>query len=253
MPSERVRAATIVEVPELVAVPSGWFQTGSPEGLGRQEERPVHRVWVDSFQMGRYQVTNREYALFLEATRCAPPPFWNQSAFGRPDQPVAGPNWFEARAYCDWLSRQTGEPYRLPTEAEWERAARGGADGRLFPWGDSDPTGRPNYAGRWKEGPEPVGTAPPNDYGIFDLCENVHEWCLDWYDPGFYAVSPEHNPACAQPGTSPPRRASRGGSWRHHIKISRCAARSAIPPSFQYADYGFRVVRSELSFRELNT
>ena len=93
-----------------------------------------------------------------------------------------------------------------------------------------------------------MATAPPNTYGLFDMCENVHEWCLDWYHPGFYAISTERNPACAQQATSPPRRASRGGSWRHHIKISRCAARSSIPPEFQYADYGFRIVRSELRF-----
>ncbi len=247
MRRERAPVASL-QTSGWVGVPAGWFLMGSPEGQGRQEERPAHRVWVEAFDMARYQVTNREYAVFLAATGQKPPPLWGGPAFSAPEQPAAGPSWFDAMAYCHWLSGKTGQPYRLPTEAEWERAARGGAKGHLFPWGDRDPTQRPNYHQRWKQGPEPVGTAPPNAYGIFDLCENLHEWCLDWYDAGFYAISPERNPACAQPRSSPPRRASRGGSWRHHIKISRCAARSSIPPSFQYADYGFRMVRSALSF-----
>ncbi len=244
-------APRVVEAPALVAISAGWFLMGSPEGHGRAEERPSHRVWVDSFEMAHCQVTNREYVRFLEATGRRPPPFWNQPEFSASDQPVVGSSWFDAMAYCDWLSRETGESYRLPTEAEWERAARGGAEGCLYPWGDSDPAGRPAYAQRWKQGPEPVATAPPNAYGLFDMCENVHEWCLDWYNPGFYATSPERNPACAQRATSPARRASRGGSWRHHIKISRCAARSSIPAEFHYADYGFRIARSERRFPAL--
>ncbi len=258
-------ACAAVETLEMAAVPAGWYGMGSAEGEGRDEERPLHRVRVDAFKMARCQVTNREYAAFLKATGHPPPPFWTQPEFSAPEQPVCGPNWFEAREYCRWLSRVTGELYRLPTEAEWERAARGGAEGRRYPWGDADPAERPDYSRRWKHGPEPVGSAPPNDYGIFDLCENVHEWCLDWYDAGFYAASPEQNPVssvagcpprCRRPGTAPAvgpaRRSSRGGSWRHHIRISRCAARSAIPPAFQYADYGFRVVRSELEFADLS-
>ena len=100
--------------------------------------------------------------------------------------------------------------------------------------------------GRWRDGPEPVGQGEPNGYGLFDMCENVHEWCSDWYDPAYYAVSPAENPQGPAHGT---RRASRGGAWRHHIKFSRCAARSSIPPEFRYADYGFRpVVGSLLSY-----
>lgn len=220
---------------ELATIPAGWFLMGSPQGVGQEDERPVHRVWVDEFEMARYQATNRDYALFLRATGRTPPPFWNQAEFSHPEQPVAGPSWQDATAYCEWLSRETGEPYRLPTEAEWERAARGGLEGALYPWGDGHYSERPGYHQRWKNGPEAVGASPPNAYGLYDMCENVHEWCLDWYDAGFYAISPERNPLCGQPG-----------AWRHHIKVSRCAARSAIPPAFQYADYGFRVVRSRL-------
>jgi len=232
--------------PDLAAIPAGWYVMGSREGEGRDEERPAHRLWVDASDMARRQVTNREYARFLEATRRPPPPFWSDPLFKAPEQPVTGPSWFDAAAYCSWLSRETGDCFRLPTEAEWEWAARGGLPEAAYPWGDGDPAGRPNYVGRWRHAPEPVATSPANAYGLFDMCENVHEWCLDWFDPGFYAGSPERNPLCTRPGTSPARRASRGGAWRHHVRISRCAARSAIPPEFHYADYGFRIVRSPL-------
>jgi sulfatase modifying factor 1 len=206
---------------------------------GQDNERPVHSVSVDSFQLGIYQVTNSEYAIFLQDTQAPPPPFWNDSNFNRAQQPVVAVSWFEAVKYCEWLSALTGKEYRLPFEAEWEWAARGGVKGKLFPWGDDAPQSIPDYASRWKTGPEPVGRWA-NGFGIFDICENVHEWCEDWFSPEYYSVSPEENPRGPESGT---RKASRGGSWRHHVKVSRCAARSSIPPELQYADYGFRVVR----------
>jgi formylglycine-generating enzyme required for sulfatase activity len=131
----------------------------------------------------------------------------------------------------------------LPTEAEWERAARGGLEAAEFPWGDEAPMSRPGYYDRWRNGPEPVRQSPPNAYGLYELCENVHEWCSDWFAAGYYAISPARNPQGPEHGS---RKASRGGSWRHQIKIARCAARSSIPPEFRYADYGFRVVKSAL-------
>lgn len=225
--------------PALVQIPAGFFQMGCE--TGQDNEKPVHRVWVDEFLLAAYQVTNAEYDRFLRATGTLPPPFWNQPEFAHPQQPVVGVSWFQAVGYCEWLSACSGKTYRLPSEAEWERAARGGREGTLYPWGNEAPQSLPGYAGRWQSGPEPVGGSEPNGFGLFNMCDNVHEWCSDWYDAAYYSVSPERNPRGPEQGE---RRASRGGSWRHHIKVSRCAARSSIPPKFQYADYGFRVACS---------
>lgn len=227
--------------PECVRIPAGFFLMGCERG--RDEERPAHRVWVDAFEMAALQVTKDDYARFLEATGRSHPPDWSNPDLSHPQQPVVSVSWFEAAAYCEWLSGMSGRPYRLPSEAEWERAARGGSEGRLYAWGDEPPAARPEYQRRWTgevRGPRPVGEEPPNAYGVCDLGENVHEWCADWFQRDYYAASPERNPRGPEQGT---RRASRGGSWRHHIKVSRVAARSSIPPEFRYADYGFRVVR----------
>jgi formylglycine-generating enzyme len=223
--------------PFRIRIAAGWFSMGSD--VGQTVESPVHRVWLDSFAMAATQVTVEEYALFLDATGNVPPPYWGDPNFSHPQQPVVAVSWFDAVAYCAWLSSMTGSHYRLPTEAEWERAARGGAERMLFPWGNDPPISRPDYHTRWKTGPEPVGQSQPNAYGLFDICENVHEWCSDWYGANYYAISPDWNPQGPEEGK---RKASRGGSWRHQIKISRCSARSSIPPEFKYADYGFRVV-----------
>jgi formylglycine-generating enzyme len=231
------RSATPITEPLRIQIPAGWFSMGSD--AGQDVEAPVHRVWVDSFDIAVTQVTVEEYARFLDATGRTAPMFWGDPNFSQPQQPVVAVSWYDAAAYCAWLSLMTGSCYRLPTEAEWERTARGGAETMLFPWGNDPPQSRPRYQDRWKTGPEPVGQSQPNGYGLFEMCENVHEWCSDWFDAGYYAISPERNPQGPEEGT---RKASRGGSWRHHIKVSRCSARSSIPPEFQYADYGFRVI-----------
>jgi formylglycine-generating enzyme len=208
---------------------------------GRDEEQPVHRVWVDDFLLGVFPVRNRDYQIFLDATAHPAPPLWNQPDFNHPDQPVAAVSWFEAVKYAEWLSIVSGKHYRLPTEAEWERAARAGREGALYVWGDEPPLEHPAYVRRWGgdvKATRPAGDGDANAWGFYELGENVHEWCADWFQKDYYAVSPERNPRGPDAGE---RRASRGGSWRHHVKVSRCAARSSIPPHFQYADYGFRV------------
>jgi len=228
-----------VSEPRMVAIPEGWFLMGS--STGQENERPVHRVWVDAFELAECQVTNAEYAKFLAATKRRAPLHWEDANFSHPEQPVVAPSWFDAMAYCDWLSAAAGRRYRLPTEAEWERAARGGAEQKQFPWGDEPPEQLANYSTRWKNGPEPVGRAERNANGLCDIGANVHEWCADWFAAEYYGASPERNPQGPADGL---RRSSRGGSWRHQIKVSRCAARASIPPEFQYADYGFRVARN---------
>jgi sulfatase modifying factor 1 len=229
----------------MIPIAEGWFLMGSD--VGQDNERPVHRVWVDAFELGACQVSNAEYAQFLSATHHRKPLHWEDPNFSNPLQPVVTPSWFDAMKYCEWLSRMTQRHFRLPTEAEWEFAARGGVEQKLFPWGDDPPESLANYAVRWKTGPEPVGQAESNGYGLFDIGANVHEWCADWFDADYYRVSPDRNPQGPRDvsGKTGPagtgRRASRGGSWRHFTKVSRCASRSSIPPEFQYADYGFRV------------
>lgn len=229
--------------PPLIEIRAAWFLMGS--NSGQDCERPVHRVWVDAFLLAATQVTNAEYARFLRSIHTVPPPFWNDRNFDDPKQPVTGVSWFEAESYCRWLAMQTGRSYRLPSEAEWERAARGDLEQKDFPWGDAPSQSVPDYASRWQNGPEVVARYAPNAFGLYNMCDNVHEWCGDWYDANYYAVSPDRNPRGPEPVSSAGRRkSSRGGSWRHHVKVSRCSARSSIPPEFQYADYGFRVACS---------
>ena len=227
--------------PLQVPIAAGWFFMGCD--VGQSVECPVHRVWVDSFVIAATQVTVEQYARFLDATGRIQPPCWDGPNFSHPEQPVVAVSWFDAIAYCAWLSALSGSQYRLPSEAEWERAARGSMERMPFPWGNEPPESRPAYNTRWKTGPEPVGQSRPNAYGLFEMCENVHEWCSDWFSADYYAVSPDRNPQGPEEGT---RKASRGGSWRHQIKISRCSARSSIPMEFQYADYGFRVALSRV-------
>jgi formylglycine-generating enzyme len=196
---------------------------------GKDEEKPVHSVTVEPFRLCRYQTTNGHWEAFRKATGREPLVYTHENA------PATSVNWFDAVAYCNWLTSQLGIRARLPSEAEWEFAARGGVEQQAYPWG---PALRSYPPERWLNGPEPVAQGDPNGYGLFDMCENIHEWCSDWYHAGFYAVSPQWNPRGPDDGV---RRASRGGAWRHQIKCSRCAARSSIPPEFRYPDYGFRV------------
>lgn len=224
-------------IPEVILVPRGRFLMGSP--AGSDDERPVHEVQLSGFSIGKYAIRNCEYDSFLKATGHPAPPLWEEARFKNPDQPVVSIRWFDAISYCDWLSKTTGQRWRLPTEAEWEYAACSGDPANTYPWGSRGWQELPDFHHCFSNGPQPAGRFEPNAFGIHDMGINVHEWCSDWYDAEYYAASPSENPTGPTNGT---RRASRGGSWRHLIKITRCAARSSIPPASQYADYGFRVV-----------
>ena len=225
-------------MPEFANIRRGWFLMGSDEG--QEAERPVHRVRVDAFQMAVYPVTRGEYQDFLEDTGRYWPREWDHPGFDRPDLPVVGISWYDAQAYCVWRS-QRGGPVRLPTEAEWERGARGGPDGQRYPWGDEIPGWVPNGGRGPLEGPWPVTLGVPNGYGLYGISANIHEWCANWHARDFYGTSPAINPVGPEEGG---RRASRGGAWRHAFTISRTAVRSSLDPSFRYTDYGFRLARS---------
>jgi sulfatase modifying factor 1 len=225
-----------VAPPALVFVPGGRFRMGSEDG--RPDEWPIHDAQVRPVRMGRAPVSNLEYAWFLASGRVPEPPWWKDPAFWDPQQPVVGVTWFEAMSFCVWLGEMFGGRWRLPTEAEWERAARGGLEGAPTSWGDRlppDEIPEPPINGPW-----PVGRGTPNGFGLLDMGTIVHEWCFDWYAAEAYRSTRRLDPRGPLRGE---RRASRGGSWRHHVRWSPPAARSSLPPHSRYADYGFRVVR----------
>ena len=219
----------------LVELPGGRFTMGSEL---RDDEQPVREVRVGPFAVALTPVSNAEYRHFLDDRQHEPPQFWDNERFNTVDCPVVGVSWFDAVAYCAWLSALLGRRCRLPTEAEREYAARGSAEGLRFPWGDE-----PWDEGRFAPGaagadrPYRVGSTPPNGFGLYHMAENVHEWCEDWYARR-YAADDLEGPRGPAEGE---RRASRGGSWRHRLKCTRISARSSLPPDRRYNDYGLRV------------
>lgn len=228
---------TDIAIPTIVAIPAGEFVMGND--AGRPDERPAHRVRVGAFRAAIAPVTNAEYARFVVATGAEPPRFHDDPRFNAGRQPVVGVSWFEAVAYCEWLSSVTGDRYRLPTEAEREYAARAGIEAADWPWAPDRIDAHPLYEQIARlDQPHAPAAACANPFGLRCMAENVHEWCGDWYRDAWYAASPADAPA-GPPGGE--RRASRGGSWRHAIRFTRVSARSSIPPSLRYNDYGFRV------------
>jgi len=218
--------------PEIIQIPEGKFFMGSENGTANAI--PIRNVWLDSYSVAKYPVTNREYAIFVKMLGHSEPPFWREPKFRDLDQPVVGISWYDAVAYCDWLSELTGKNYRLPTEAEREKAARGGLVNSVYPWGNNLPA---DHLGGRNALLLPVGTEGPNGYGLYNMSEGVHEWCADWYSRVYYEDSPNRNPIGPQYGH---RRVARGGSWRHLIRFARCAARSSLDPKKQFNDFGFR-------------
>jgi serine/threonine-protein kinase len=215
----RRRAGTQPIVPVTVSIPPG--ELGIKTGGG------AAKVAIAAFRLGRTPVTNSGYAPFLTSGRVVAPPWWRDSCFDAPPQPVVGVTWGEAVAFCTWLGEVVGGRWRLPMEAEWELAMSGGLAAPRTPWGEEIPPGEiPEgpLTGPWE-----VGRGTPNAYGLCDPGTVVHEWCGDWFEP-------------ETPCSGPPRRASRGGSWRHRIRWSSPSARTSLPPDYRYSDYGFRVL-----------
>lgn len=223
----------------MMLVQAGEFLMGSNEGDG--DEMPAHRVYLDGFYMDKYEVTVRQYAKFLGATILEIPPEWNtMNQAQHQKRPVAFVNWADANAYCRWAGK------RLPTESEWEKAARG-LDSRTYPWGNEIPTQRrANFAKHdWNEHAAlvPVGLLDngKSPYGIYDLAGNVREWVADWYDANYYEKSPDRNPKGPERGEG---KVLRGGSWLHDPEYLRSAYREPNTPLLRVANYGFRCAKN---------
>jgi formylglycine-generating enzyme required for sulfatase activity len=259
--------------PEMIFVPAGSFDMGDNFDEGNSYERPVHTVNLDAYYIGKYEVTNTQYANFLndvgKQSDGGPPwldIYWSQidsvggsyvPKSGFEDHPVVAVSWHGAVTYCDWLTTKTGNTYRLPTEAEWEKAARGDTSKnaglghqRRYPWGDNIDSSYANYDDNYTT---PVGyydgslrgSYQTNDgsspYGAYDMAGNVFEWCSDWYSSSYYSTSPTTNPLGPVTGSY---RVLRGGSWYYGPYSLRSAYRSPYyHPTYTNSHIGFRCVR----------
>jgi len=263
---------------DFMYVPAGAFKMGDNFNDGNERERPVHVVDLDAFYIGKYEVTNGDWKKFRDDPMYDDPkiwpngwvvpktqiPYWTQAnnhgggapnSDGFPNYPVLGVNWDAATAYCNFLSAKTGKKYRLPTEAEWEKAARG-TDQRRFPWGNDIDRTRANYVGAQafdtgqlvgyydgtKRG-ELQTKDSPSPYGAYDMAGNVMEWTADWYGKDYYKVSPRKNPKGPATGAY---RVVRGGTFFMDAFELRSYARTAAWPSFQaHRMTGFRAARDQ--------
>ena len=258
---------TLATTPNLARIPAGEFLMGAADG--EEDERPVHRVHVGEFFIGRFPVTHDDYAKFVRAAGHPPPdvgrlplitsggraalfrelaaPYVWESGnppAGHGSHPVVLVRYDDAQAYCRWLSEAIGRPVRLPTEAEWEKAARGGLEGQRYPWGDTIDATCCNYltdpAAKPQRGTRPTGTYPPNAYGLYDMAGNVWEWISDWYALDYYSRSEVNAPRGPETGAM---RIVRGGSWvNDDVSMLRCAYRHKVPPDTYAYSVGFRVV-----------
>ena len=221
---------------------------------GRDDERPVHRVTVAPFLLCRFQATNAHWEAFRKATGREKVEFAHETA------PAALVNWFDAMAYCRWLSGEWGRPVRLPSEAEWEFAARGGLDQRTYPWGDDLTPENRHMCNIWQGtfpdtdlGDDgfttvaPVDSFPPNAFGLFNAVGNAWEWCGDWFDPLWHAQGAQLDPAGPPtPAAQSPLRVMKGGSYLCHesyCRRYRNAARTGSAPDTSTGHIGFRVAR----------
>lgn len=221
----------------MVLVPAGEFTMGSNEV---EDEQPIHQVHLDAFYMDTFEVTTSRYASFLKATQLAPPRRWDEVRLPRDaDRPVIGVTWFMADNYCRWAGK------RLPTEAEWEKAARG-TDGRMYPWGNDEPTaehgnfGKPRWTGYETLTPVAKFKAGVSPYGMYDMAGNVWEWVADWYAANYYQTSPSKNPTGPDHGES---RGLRGSGWNYEGLLARSADRNHDDPTAGISSYGFRCAK----------
>ena len=231
-------ATSSAQPPEgaMALVPAGEFTMGS--STGDADEQPAHLIHVDAFLIDIYEVTVRRYAAFLKATGVTDWKTMNQPANQK--RPIANVEWADAAAYCNWAGK------RLPTEAEWEKAARG-TDGRLYPWGNDPPT--PRHAHYRKSGSHNHGTLAPvgtldqgkSPYGLYDMAGNVWEWVGDWYADDYYKNSPLQSPTGPSSGES---KVLRGGSWDSNPQQLRSTLRYFHRSAHRHKDYGFRCAKT---------
>jgi iron(II)-dependent oxidoreductase len=229
----------------MVLVPAGFFWRGSENG--EIDEKPSGRLWIDSFYIDCFPVTNAQYAVYLAETGAPKPLYWNDGTCNSPGQPVVGVSWQEALSYCKWRSAKDSAVYTLPTEAQWEKAARG-EDRRTYPWGNQPPTDKRAPTKISERMPEvglcELGQSP---YGVADMVGNVWNWCLDWYDKNYYKTMPARNPAGPSQGR---RKVVRGGNW---VFLGCCSGtpayalrttrRNAFHPHIRKKSIGFRCVK----------
>ena len=241
-------ASALAQDADMVRIPAGEFEMGRAHALPDdglkwvphilRDDRPVHTVALSGFDMDVHEVTNRQYAEFVAASggNVRVPHYWpdGKPPDGRTDDPVANVTWDEAAAYCEWRGK------RLPTEAEWERACRGGLDSARHPWGDDDvDKTRAHYDS--VKGPKAVCTYPKNGFGLCDMAGNVWEWVADLYEKDYYSHSPAKNPTGPADGRY---RMLRGGSWADVPKFLTCAQRSYARPEERSPNVGFRCARN---------
>jgi len=245
---------------EFVRVPAGEFTMGTraediPGLLKRfggkqvwyEDETPQHRIWVAEFYMGKYPVTNTQYAEFIKATNAKAPEHWENDAipWGKENHPVVRVTSHDSIAFCRWLRKASGQSVRLPNEFEWEKAARG-TDGRIFPWGDDDPRAELcNFYGSKVGGTTPVDRCPKgiSTYGMLDMAGNVWEWTNSAYKP--YPYDSDDGREDGAETTAP--RVLRGGSFADLNENGlRCTARDGFGPMIRSDCIGFRVCASLL-------
>ena len=227
---------------KMVLIPAGSFEMG--DHLDNWSNAlPVHTVELNAFYMGKYEVTVGQYKQFVSATGHRSLSDWISNYSPTDNHPVVGVSWNDATAYAQWAGK------RLPTEAEWEYAARGGLSGKRYPWGDKLTHDDANDWGtgckdKWEYCP-PVGSFGSNGYGLYDMAGNTWEWCADWYHGNYYSNSPTKDPLGPDKGQfdwGGPCRVLRGGSWNISTTNGRVAGRDFNIPSNMYFTYGFRCV-----------
>jgi len=230
--------------PGMAYIPGDCFEMGDAFDEDAADELPVHTACLSSFDMDVHEVTNAEYAACVGAGGCTAPFISSSSTrasyYGAPaydDFPVIFVTWNQATAYCSWMEK------RLPTEAEWEDAARGGLSGKRYAWGDTIGGADANYMDSgdpWDNDTSQVEYYAPNGYGLYDMAGNVYEWINDWFQLNYYSVSPTNDPPGPASGTS---RGARGGGWDTTTDKLRAANRAGYGPTTQYNFIGFRCAR----------